>query len=456
MNQKSRIYIIFTISITSFVTPFMGSAINICLPAIEKDFSMNAITLSWVATAYLLTSAILLLPFGRIADIVGRKKIYLLGIIIYSIFSLFCGLAGNSLMLIIFRIFQGIGAAMIFGTGIAILSSVFSEGERGKIFGINTAVVYIGLASGPFFGGLMTQYLGWRSIFFSMVPVALICVILIITFIRNEWIEARNEKFDYKGSAIYGFIMSALIYGLSLLPSLQGIIMLAGGITLIPLFLKWEYSTVSPMLNLDLFKKNRSFLFSNIAALLNYCGTFAVSFTLSLYLQYVKGLTPQQAGFILVSQPIVMAVCSPLAGWLSDKIQPRKLATAGMVFSTISLSLLVFINSSTPNFIIITNLIALGFGFSLFSSPNTNAVISSVEKKYYGVASGTISTMRLTGQMISMAITMLVFALYFGKTQLSKVDNTDFMLSLKIILSIMAFLNFIGIFASYARGNIKK
>jgi MFS family permease len=455
-RKEHKINIIIITSLTSFITPFMGSAVNICLPSIDKEFGMNPVSLSWVATAYLLTSAIFLLPFGRIADIVGRKKIYMLGIIVYSAFSLLCGLSVNSIMLIISRIFQGIGGAMIFGTGIAILTSVFGEGERGKIFGINTAIVYIGLASGPFFGGMLTQYLGWRSIFLLTLPFGLLSIIMILTSMHGEWIEARKEKFDYKGTGLYGVMIVAIIYGLSLLPTIYGLIILAGGLILIPIFINFENKNKSPMLNLELFRTNRTFTLSNLAALLNYCGTFAVGFTVSLYLQYVKGLTPQAAGFILVAQPIVMAVGSPAAGIFSDKTEPGKLASAGMILTTAALTSLIFLNQNSTNFFIAVNLMILGLGFSLFASPNTNAIMSSVEKRYYGVASGTLSTMRLTGQMISMAITMLVFALLIGKVQISKSNINEFLFSLKIIFGIMALLNFAGIFASYARGKTKK
>ncbi|MBP7497552.1 MAG: MFS transporter [Bacteroidales bacterium] len=455
-NSVNKTIVIIITCLTSFIIPFMGSSINICLPAIDKEFGMNVVSLSWIATAYLLTSSIFILPFGRIADIYGRKKIYLYGISLFTITSLISGLSVSAAMLITARVIQGIASAMIAGTGMAILSSVFSEGERGKIFGINTATVYIGLASGPFIGGILTGYLGWRSVFLVIIPLCLISVIMILTSFKTEWTEAKSEKFDIKGSVLYSIVLLAIIYGLSLLPRYPGIIILSAGLILFPVFIKWETKSVYPMLNIELFRSNIVFGFSNLAALLNYCGTFAVGFTLSLYLQYVKGLTPHSAGMILVSQPIIMSVCSPLTGWLSDKIEPRILASLGMLLSSISLAAFIFITPETQNIFIISNLIILGLGFSLFSSPNVNAIMGSVEKKYYGVASSTLSTMRSTGQMISMAIAMLVFALFIGKESINPQNIKTFVSSIRVIFIIMTAMSFFGIFASYARGKVNK
>jgi EmrB/QacA subfamily drug resistance transporter len=448
--NKNSVLLIATL--TSFLAPFMGSSVNIALPTIGVDFKMNAVSLSWIATSYLLAGAIFLVPFGRLADIYGRKKIFTYGITIYTISSFLCTISTSALMLVLFRVLQGFGSAMIFGTAIAILTSVFPVGERGKALGINVSATYLGLSLGPFLGGFLTQHLGWRSIFFVNVPLGLIIILLTLWKLKGEWAEAKGEKFDLTGSVIYSLTLVAIMYGFSLLPGTSGAVLILIGIFGMLSFLYWEMKEKAPVLDINLFSKNRIFAFSNLAALINYSATFAVSFLLSLYLQYIKGFSPQNAGIILVSQPFIMAIFSPFAGRLSDRIEPRIVASMGMSLTTLGLFSLVFLNQSTPLEFIISSLVVLGLGFAFFSSPNTNAVMSSVEKKFLGVASGTIATMRMVGQMLSMGIAMLLFALYIGRVQIIPQYYPLFLKSVKVAFIIFASLCFLGIFASLARG----
>src|SRR3990172_636672 len=327
-------------TLSSFFTPFMGYAINIALPAIAKEFSMNAILLSWIATSYLLSAAMFLVPFGKIADIYGRKKIFTYGLMIFIVSSALAAISNSVTMLIGSRVLQGMGGAMIFGSSVAILTSVFPLSERGKVLGINTASVYCGLSLGPFLGGFLTQQLGWRSIFVVSIILGVIVIIAVLWKLKGEWAEARGEKFDVVGSAIYGLMLIALMYGFSRLPALSAVWLILIGVAGIWAFIKWELKTAQPVLNLRLFRHNKVLTFSNLAALINYSATSAVAFLLSLYLQYIKALSPQQAGLILVSQPIVMAIFSPLAGRLSDKIEPRIVASTGMSITVIGLFLL--------------------------------------------------------------------------------------------------------------------
>ncbi len=440
---------------SSFLTPFMSSSINIALPAIGKEFASDAVTLSWVATAYLLAAAMILVPIGRIADIYGRKKVFTYGLLIYTISSLLCAMAPSTISLISFRVLQGIGGAMKFGTGVAMLTSVFPLGERGKVLGINVAAVYIGLSLGPTLGGLLTEHLGWRSIFLVNVPLGLIIISAVLWKLKGEWAEARGEKFDLTGSVIYSLALVAVMYGFSLLPAMSGACLIATGTVGILAFVRWQMRVESPVLNMSLFKNNTVFSLSNLAALINYSATFAVGFLLSLYLQYIKGVSPAHAGLILLPQPLVMAVLSPVAGRLSDRIEPRLVASIGMALTTMGLFLFTFLNQDTGIEFILASLTILGIGLAFFSSPNTNAVMGSVEKKFYGVASGTLATMRVTGQMLSMGIAMLLFALYIGRVQITPEYYPLFLTSTKTAFIIFAALCFGGIFASLARGKTR-
>lgn len=457
-NNNSNIskgVVLLVATISSFFTPFMGSAVNIALPPIAKEFGVDAVTLGWVATSYSLTAAMFLIPFGRIADIYGRKRIFTYGIIIYTIPCLLVTFCKSAIILIALRAIQGIGGAMTYGTGIAILVSVFPPGERGRALGINVASTYAGLSLGPILGGLLTQHFGWRSIFLTNVPLGLIILVTVLWKLKSEWAEAKGENLDLAGSTIYGLSLAALIYGFSSLPAVWGVWLVAISVLGILSFIGWEIRAKSPVLNISLFRNNTVFSLSNLAALINYMATSAVTFLLSVYLQYNKGVSPEHAGLILVSQPFVMAVLSPVAGRLSDKLEPRVVASIGMALTTLGLSLLIFVDQDTSLQSILLSLVILGLGFALFSSPNTNAVMSSVEKRFYGVASGILGTMRLTGQMLSLGIVMLLFALFIGRAQITPEYYPLFLRTAKTAFTIFAVLCFGGIFASLARGRVR-
>ena len=442
-------------TVSSFLTPFMGSAINIALPSIGEEFALDAVVLAWVSTSFLVAAAVFLVPLGKMADIYGRKRIFTYGVLIFTLSSLVSAFSTSATMLILSRILQGIGGAMIFGTGVAILSSVFPPGERGRALGISVAATYLGLSLGPFLGGFLTQHFGWRSIFLVNVPLGLV-VAACIWKLKGEWAEAKGEGFDVAGSMVYGLALTATMYGLTLLPALSGIWVILVGVVGILAFIMWEARVKSPVLNIHLFRHNASFTFSNLAALINYSATFAVGFLLSLYLQYTRGLSPLYAGLILVSQPVVMVMVSPLAGRLSDRVEPRVVASIGMALTTIGLVLLAFLGENTALQFVLVALIVLGFGFGLFSSPNTNAVMSSVEKRFYGVASGTLGTMRLIGQMLSMGIAMLIFSIYIGRVQITPEYHAQLVSSLRTASAVFAVLCFAGIFASLARGKVRQ
>ena len=457
MNEKEKkITILIIVGITSFITPFMTSSLNIALPTIEKEFLISPITLGWVQTSHLLSTVIFLVPFGKIADIYGKNKIFFYGLIIYTLSSVFIAISTNSTSLIFFRFLQGSGSAMIFSTNVAILISSFPKNERGKILGINTAFVYAGLSVGPLIGGLITEKLGWRSIFYINSFLGLVTTILFTKFKKNE-VEIKTQvkgyKFDIIGTLIYSLSLTLFMYGTSKGEGIKlWIILLA--IAGIILFILFENKKQNPILEINLFRNNPVFLFSNISALINYSATFAVGFLLSLYLQYIKGLKPSKAGLVLISQPVIMAIFSPVSGKISDKIEPRIISSIGMGITFISLVMMFFINSNSSLNFILSSLIILGFGLSFFASPNTNAVMSSVETKFYSQASSILSTMRMLGQMMSMEVVMFVLSIKMGKTNITPEYYHLFLSSLKISFMIFALMCFSGIFTSLKRGNI--
>jgi EmrB/QacA subfamily drug resistance transporter len=446
---------LFVATLTSFMQPFMVSAVNVALPAIQAEFSADAVILSWVATSFLLAMAVFLVPFGKLADIYGRKKIFSCGVVLFTVASLLAVFSYSIRALIFMRVLQGIGAAMFVTTGMAILTSVFPPSRRGRVIGIYVAAVYIGLSVGPFAGGFITRYLGWRSIFAVVVPFGAASVYMTVKYLKSEWADARGETFDLRGSALYGLSILALIYGASLLPRMFAAYLMVAGLAGLGLFIGLELRVPHPVFEVKLFYQNRLFTFSSLAALINYSATYALTFLLSLYLQYIKNIPPQYAGSILIAQPIVMAAFSPLAGRLSDRIEPRRIASTGMLITAIGLFIFASVGPDTSQALIIPTLALLGFGFGLFSSPNMNAIMSAVEKKYFGIASGTVATMRLLGQMVSMAIAMVVFSVFIGREPISPANYGEFLSSVRVSFLIFAILCTVGILFSLLRGELR-
>ncbi len=454
-DKATRLTALIIASLSSFITPFMISSINIALPVIGKEFQVDAVLLSWVATAYLLAAAVALVPFGKLADIYGRKRVYMYGMSLFTITSFLSAVSISAPMLIVFRIFQGTGSAMVFATGIAILTSVYPPEERGKVLGIAVAAVYIGLSCGPFFGGFLTQHFSWRSIFLINIPFGVIILLLIFLKLKGEWTGAEGERFDLTGTIIYGTGIFAFMYGITLLPATLSFVLILTGLVGVIVFVKWETVVLNPVFEVNLFITNRTFAFSCLAAIINYSATFAVSFLLSLYLQYIKGLSPQNAGLVLVSTPVMMAIFSPFAGRLSDRIEPRVIASLGMGFTAVGLVLLILLNNNSALVYIIVSLMILGFGFALFSSPNMNAIMSSVDKRFYGIASASVGTMRLLGQMLSMGIVTLIFALFIGRAQITPDYFPALIKSVRVAFIVFSSLCVTGIFFSLYRGRLR-
>lgn len=447
-DEVDRRVVLLVVTLTSFLTPFASSSFNIALPSISKEFSLDAITMSWASLAYLLAAAMFLVPFGRLADIKGRRRVFLYGTISFTIASMLLGIYPTALTIIWLRALQGVSSAMIFGTGVAILVSVTPPREKGAILGINAATVYVGLSIGPFIGGLITETLGWRSILFVTAGIGAVAVLFMVWRLKGEWREAIGESFDLSGALVYSLMLLSIMYGFSLIPLTSSIIPILLGLVAGGVFVWVEARAEHPVLDINLFGSNRAFTFSNLAALISFSATYAVTFLMSLYLQYIKGLDPEQAGLVLIASPIVQAIFSPIAGRLSDRMEPRKVAAIGMAITMFGLIPFVFLNEQTNVLIVVASLVALGFGLSVFSSPNTNAIMSSVEKRLYGVASSTLGTMRLTGQMLSLGITMIIFAVFIGRVEVVPEVYPALTGSINIAFIVFSGLCLVGILAS--------
>jgi MFS family permease len=437
-------------TISGFAVPFLVSSINVALPEMGSELHMEAVVMSWVNTIYFLAIAVAQVPLGRLADIYGRKKIYILGLVIATLASLGGAMAKSSYVLLISRAFQGIGAGMTSNTIIAILTSVYPAEARGKALGISMAGTYGGLIFGPLLGGYLTRHFGWQSIFILSGFFGVLLIILVFLFLKGEWCEARGEKFDIAGALIYGAAIAMFMYGFSSLPTVPGFIFLLAGLAGLFYFIRHELKVPSPIVELGLFRSNRVFSFSSLATLINYLATFAVTFLLSLYLQYIKALTPDRAGLVLIASSIPMTIITPLAGRLSDKIEPRLVAASGMAIGCLALVLLVFLNNTTSVWYVVLVLLLYGTGIGLFSSPNTNAIMGSVGKKVLGVASGTVGTMRTGGMMLSMGIMMILFTVFIGQAEITPEHYPQFLTSVRVGFIIFAMLGIGGMVAQLA------
>ena len=454
-QHVSRTATLFVVCTAHFLMPFMMSAVGVALPAIGRDFNASAMQLGLVETTYVLSASIFLLSMGRMGDIYGRRRIFQYGIVVFTLAGGLLSQAWSIESMIVMRFLQGMGGSMVMATTFAIVVSVFPAEERGKALGIAVASVYAGISCGPFFGGALVTTFGWRSIFYLAVPLGMITFAVSCAKLRGEWAEAKGEPFDWRGSLVYAAAILLLICGASNLDKglWAWLLALCGTGGLIH-FLILESHTEFPVLNVNLLRSNRVFAFSNLAAMLNYAATFGVTFFLSLYLQYVKGLNPREAGTILIIQPIVQAAFSPLCGRLADRFSAATVATIGMGLCAAGLAIAASITATTSMLLVMVMLATLGLGFALFSSPNISVIMGSVPPRYLGVASGLNSTMRTLGMMGSMTIITIIFSIFMEDHAVTPQTQPQFLTSMHTALVTFSVLCIVGIFFSIAR--IKK
>ncbi len=451
MNERR--YILPAVLISSFMCPFLSVAINVSIPTMAAEFQTSTTDLSWVITALLMGAASVLLPCGRLADILGLKKMFQAGTAAVGLASFVCGLAPNESMLIAARFVQGLSLSMIFVTGMAMLVSSHNPKERGRVIGCSVAATYSGLSLGPFLGGLITHYASWRLIFFFSAAVLAVSWYLSRN-ITVEWRGAPGERFNPVGSLLYFAASLAFMYGLSTyVTNPDAPLLIAGGVWIAAVFLLEERRSAAPLLEFSLFR-NVIFAMSNLAALLHYSATFAIGFLMSLHLQVLRGLDEITAGSILLLQPVMMAVLSPVAGRLSDKLEPRIVASTGMAMTALGIFALSRLSAGTPLYAVCAVLLFIGMGFAFFSSPNTNAIMGAVSSREFGLASSVLSMMRIFGQSMSMVlVTLLLSATVAPNTDPSYLSSLE--TGIRDIFLLFSGVCGAGVFVSLLRGNRK-
>lgn len=440
--------------ISSFMAPYLGSAVNVALPAIQEDLSATAVQLSWIAAAFVLVNAMLALPLGKAADIWGRKRMLAGGILLLTASTLVCWVVKDPRTLIALRAVQGMGSSAVAVTSMAIVTSVFPPKERGAAFGWVIAAVYTGLSAGPFVGGVLTGYLGWRSVFLSAALLGASAFGWIVTQLKGEWADAAGQRLDVTGCLLYACGVFGITYGTASLPGARGAVLLAGGVGVIALFVRREYRAAVPILDMRLFSENRVFAFSSLAALIHYAAVFAVTMLMSLYLQFAKGLSPQAAGLVLLAQPVVQAFFSPAAGRLSDRRDAGRVASLGMAITASGLVMLLMTGPGSPLGYVVSALVVLGFGYALFSSPNSNAIMGAVTRTHYGVASSVVTTMRAVGMSTSMAVATVMISVFVGERAIGPENVPSLLQAMRVCFGISIVLCCFGIAASLARGRV--
>ena len=447
MKIEFETYVVFIAAITSFFGVFLSNGIIIGVPAIANDFAMNNVIQNWIPTIFFLAMAVFTVPAGQISGKFGVKKSLLVGVIIFLIGSVGAVLSFSTESFMLFRVIQGASVALVNVSGMAMVVAAVKPQNRGKALGFTVTGIYLATSLSPVICGFLVYNLGWRSIFYAVIPFLVLCIILMIVKVPQDWKTYEHDSIDKVGSLLYAVGILLFIYGFTNLVNQTGIIFTVAGIIFLVIFAAWELRQTSPVFNMNLFK-NMKFTSSNIAALCSYLAIMVVTTILNYHFQYVKGWNAQMAGLILIVTPIIMAIIAPNSGKLSDRIHPQKLAAIGMAIATVALLILTFLTKETPVYVVVVAMILQGVGMGLFSSPNMNAIMSSVPPKDAPTASASQATMRTIGQTMSLGMLTLIFAWVMGSLPLSTEYAGLIVQSSQVICGICTVACVVSIFAS--------
>jgi len=419
----------------SIIGPLGMASVNIAIPDLAADLQANAKMVSWLPTLFILSSVIFMLPAGKLADNYGRKRIYAYGLALNAFASFMCGVGTSIEWVLFWRFVQGGASAMIFGTGVAIITSVTPSHKRGSALGIAAACIYVGLTVAPAVGGWLTELWGWRSVFLFQVPVVIALLLLIKMRLLGEWKNDKKTQYDWWGTGIFGIFSLSLVYGLSILPNSMGIVVLGLSAISLALFVLHQSRSRRPLIRVQMFRESRVFSMSLTTSLLMYASNFPLIFIMSLYLQYVKDLSPLHAGQVIMVQALSMAIMAPLSGKLADRFQPRLIATLGCVIVACGMLVLSLMDTATTITYIAGSLLLIGVGFGLFSTPNNNAIMGGVQLHEVGVASASMNLARTIGNLFGMSLVNLMVHYYLGDAQFTQEQNPALIKTVEMALN---------------------
>lgn len=459
------------VGVGGFMAALNSASLIIILPTLQSDLHTDLINILWVLLAYTLASAVLLLSVGRLADLIGNKRIYLLGYLIFGLGSTFCALATNVWVLIAARFVQGIGGALLMANTSAIITHTFPKKELGRALGVASATFSVGTTLGPIVGGLLTDAINWHWAFWFNVPLAAIGLVLAALYLHSEVgarQSVRQERFDWIGAVLLAASLSALLYFVSLGPlygwgSARMLGTLALFIVTAALFITRQFAAPQPLLQLRLFQ-NRLFTMANLSAALASMGMIAVLFLMPFYLEDVLHYSLFLSAVLLTPYPVTMLIVAPISGWLSDRLGSRTLGTIGMALSALSLLWMSSLTNHSSYGDVAVRLVVLGMGMGLFQSPNNSAVMSSAPSTRRGIASAVLGTMRNLGTMLGIGITGAVFVSFMpynaflqlaltGETSQSGVDAV--IAAFRICYWAATLFAMLGIITSLSRGKAR-
>ena len=459
MQVSERLYkwlALLTVAIGTFMATLDSSIVNISLPRLSEVFDTEPSVVLWVTVAYLLVSVGLVLTVGKVGDLLGRKRVYIIGLTIFTIGLALCWISQSIVQLILSRVLQAVGASMTAALSNAIVTDVFPDQERGKALGILGAVVSVGLLSGPVLGGFLLDALDWRSIFYVRVPVGIIGVVMALLLLKEQKGPSTTLRFDWAGavSLFGGFSCLLLSFNLGSklgFTSIPALALYAGTVVLLVLFVSIERKASQPILNLRLLR-NRIFASGIISMGIMFLAISANTFLMPFYLIEGLGRSAAQAGLLFAVISSTTLIVGPVIGWLSDKIGSRIQCTTGMTFISLALLLLSRLGPESTTLEILLRFVILGFGLGMFSSPNNSSVMGSVPRESLSTGSAMIATVRQVGMSIGMAIAGAIFAWLTGDIPIKMLDALSIVSAYQDSLLIATIICTIAIIASWTRG----
>ncbi|MCY9666798.1 MFS transporter [Paenibacillus alginolyticus] len=460
-RNDRRWYVLLTVGIGTFLSSLNTSITNTVLPVIERELHITLGQSEWVALIYLLVLTLFLLPIGRMSDSWGHRQIFLVGFALYSCAAVMCGLSENYISLVWGRAFLGLAGAMILSIVPAIITTTFPAEQRGRVLGIQAIMTYIGLSIGPALGGLLTQIWGWQVTFFVTVPFAMVGLVLGIWAVPQVEVK-QTKRIDLKGILLFmiGMATATLLLNTSFITRHRALI-----ITLLLIvfasaawaFQKLERKQLDPMLDLKLFRI-RNFGFGTFSIALNYLCIYLPLFLLPFYLDRVLHLSAAEIGIYMTITPLVMTICAPISGALSDSKGPRLLATLGMIFSTAGL---ILFGIMIPAFgehaywTLIVGLILTGLGTGTFVAPSNSAVMGAVHYQQQGTASGTLATFRYMGMMAGITVGGSLFHSLLNNMAPSATSIQGFLYAFSLVMWVGVVFGVIGIGCTLALTQLK-
>ncbi len=463
MKRKQTLMLL-SVALGTFMSALDASVVNIAAPVIRSHFGVPLSTVEWVITAYLLVVSSVLLFFGRLSDLYGQRRVYIIGFAAFTVGSALCGLSSSIGMLIALRVAQALGAGMMFSTSSAIITANVAPERRGRAFSVNSVAVAVALSTGPVLGGALTGALGWQSIFYINIPVGIIGVAMALKFIPADRKQSAVPM-DIPGSLMIFAALFLLLLPLNQLsaglsPWLYALL-LGLGLALVAVFIVYQRRAPHPILSLSLFK-SRVFSASLTAAVLNYMAMYIMVFLTPFYLQTVRLFTPAEAGLLYMPLPLATLAIAPLAGLFSDKHDTRILSSAGMGIMACGIFLLSRMQLQTPTWYIVVSMALTGVGSGLFQTPNNSALMGSAPPENRGVASGMLATARNMGMVLGVAFSGLLFSLFAGRAggtgtaALAEASPDVFVLAMRGTFVVAAIVALGAMVASLTKGRIRE